>query len=61
MKEKTFSVRTSKREEILIITDQVNRALSELSDGDGIGTIVVPHTTCAISVNEMPIPTCRPT
>jgi secondary thiamine-phosphate synthase enzyme len=52
MNDKTFSVRTSQREQILIITDEVQRALGELTSGDGICTIVVPHTTCAISVNE---------
>ena len=52
MREKTFSVRTSAREQILLITDQVQNALRELSDGDGICTIITPHTTCAISVNE---------
>jgi secondary thiamine-phosphate synthase enzyme len=52
MKEKTISVRTSGREQILIITDQVQAALAELTSGDGICTVVVPHTTCAISVNE---------
>ena len=52
MKERTFRVRTSEREQILIVTDDVNAALGTLTDGDGICTIVVPHTTCAISVNE---------
>ena len=52
MKEATFTVRTSKREQIVIITDDVQRALGELTSGDGICTIIVPHTTCAISVNE---------
>jgi secondary thiamine-phosphate synthase enzyme len=52
MKEKSFSVRTSAREQILVITDEVNRALGELTHDDGVCTIVVPHTTCAISVNE---------
>ena len=52
MKEKTFSVRTSEREQILLVSDKVERALGELTDGDGICTIVTPHTTCAISVNE---------
>jgi len=52
MKEKTFSVRTSEREQIVIITDEVQRALSDIASGDGICTIIVPHTTCAISVNE---------
>lgn len=52
MKERSFSVRTSEREQILIITDEVDRALRDLTDGDGICTVVTPHTTCAISVNE---------
>ncbi len=52
MKEKTITLRTSAREQILIITEDVQRALADLTDGDGICTIVVPHTTCAISVNE---------
>jgi secondary thiamine-phosphate synthase enzyme len=52
MKETTFRVRTSEREQIVIITDQVQRALGEMTDGDGICTVVTPHTTCAISVNE---------
>ncbi|MEK6374214.1 MAG: secondary thiamine-phosphate synthase enzyme YjbQ [Acidobacteriota bacterium] len=52
MKEKTFAVRTSAREQIVIITDEVDRALGGLISADGICTIIVPHTTCAISVNE---------
>jgi secondary thiamine-phosphate synthase enzyme len=56
VQERTFRVRTSEREQILIVTAEVNRALSTLSVGDGkadgICTIIVPHTTCAISINE---------
>jgi len=52
MKETTFQVRTTEREQIVIVTAEVDRALEELAAGDGICTIVVPHTTCAISVNE---------
>ncbi len=52
MKEKTFTVRTEQRQQILLVTDQVQRALGELTGDDGICTIVTPHTTCAISVNE---------
>lgn len=52
MKDKTFSVRTTAREQILIITREVEKALGEITSGDGICTIVTPHTTCAISVNE---------
>jgi secondary thiamine-phosphate synthase enzyme len=50
--ETTITVRTSAREQILIVTREIDAALSKLTDGDGICTIVVPHTTCAISVNE---------
>jgi secondary thiamine-phosphate synthase enzyme len=52
MRDKTLTVTTTAREQILIITDAVQRALAELTDADGICTIVTPHTTCAISVNE---------
>ena len=52
MIEQTIRVTTRAREEIRIITHEVNVALAKLTDGDGICTIVVPHTTCAISVNE---------
>ena len=52
MNDQSFSVRTTEREQILIITDEVQRALGELTSSDGICTIIVPHTTCAISVNE---------
>lgn len=52
LREESFSVRTTAREQILIITPDVQRGLGALTRGDGIATIVVPHTTCAISVNE---------
>ena len=52
MKETTFRVRTSEREQIVIITAEVDQALRNLGATEGICTIVVPHTTCAISVNE---------
>ncbi len=52
MVDMTFRVRTNEREQILIITNEVNDALVRLGAKDGICTIVVPHTTCAISVNE---------
>jgi secondary thiamine-phosphate synthase enzyme len=52
VREKTITVHTNAREQILIITDELQHALAGLTDGDGICTIVTPHTTCAISVNE---------
>jgi len=52
MLETTISVRTTAHAQILLITDEVQRALSSVTKGDGVCTIVVPHTTCAISANE---------
>lgn len=52
VKETTFRVRTSEREQIVIVTAEVNEALRSLGATEGICTVVVPHTTCAISVNE---------
>jgi secondary thiamine-phosphate synthase enzyme len=52
MRDTTFRVRTSEREQIVIVTREVNEALGTLGATDGVATIVVPHTTCAISVNE---------
>ncbi|HEX6096030.1 MAG TPA: secondary thiamine-phosphate synthase enzyme YjbQ [Thermoanaerobaculia bacterium] len=52
MRDTTFRVRTSEREQILIVTREVDAALASLGATDGIATIIVPHTTCAISVNE---------
>jgi secondary thiamine-phosphate synthase enzyme len=52
VREQTFTVRTAAREEIRLITAEVERALDALTQEDGICTIVTPHTTCAISVNE---------
>jgi secondary thiamine-phosphate synthase enzyme len=52
MQERSFRVRTTEREQIVIVTRQVDEALASMTDADGICTVVVPHTTCAISVNE---------
>jgi secondary thiamine-phosphate synthase enzyme len=59
MRDKTLRVRTHARFEILLITDEVQSALAELTSDDGICTIVTPHTTCAISVNENADPDVR--
>jgi secondary thiamine-phosphate synthase enzyme len=52
VQENTFTVRTTAREQIVVVTAEVDRALGALTEGDGLCTIIVPHTTCAISVNE---------
>lgn len=54
-------VKTSNREEIVNITGQVNKAVSELWENDKkmicnkksrVCLIYTPHTTCSISINE---------
>jgi secondary thiamine-phosphate synthase enzyme len=52
MRSKSFRVRTSKKVEILVITDEVETALRELGVAEGLVTILVPHTTAAVSINE---------
>jgi secondary thiamine-phosphate synthase enzyme len=52
MRSKSFRVRTSKKTEILLITDEVEAALRELGAEEGLVTILVPHTTAAVSINE---------
>lgn len=52
MREETFTIQTASRQQILLITELTQRALRKLTSGDGIATLIVPHTTCAISVNE---------
>ena len=60
MLETTIPIRTTAREQILLITTEVQHALSSITQSDGICTIVVPHTTCAISVNENADPDVPP-
>jgi len=48
----TLSLKTTAREEILIVTREVASALRAITDGDGICTLYTPHTTTAVSINE---------
>ena len=59
MLERTITIRTRKREEITLITAEVQKVLSAMTDRDGICTIITPHTTCALSVNENADPDVR--
>jgi secondary thiamine-phosphate synthase enzyme len=47
-----FSVRTSKQNEWLNITDKVERALAASGVREGICVVFVPHTTAAVTINE---------
>jgi secondary thiamine-phosphate synthase enzyme len=47
-----FSVRTSKQNEWLNITSEVERALGTSGIREGICVVFVPHTTAAVTINE---------
>jgi secondary thiamine-phosphate synthase enzyme len=48
----SFAVSTSYRSEIIDITGQVQRAVSESKVKDGLCHVWVPHTTAGLTVNE---------
>ena len=47
-----LTVKTSRREELLDITSQLQRLVSESEMPGGLVTCFVPHTTAAITINE---------
>jgi secondary thiamine-phosphate synthase enzyme len=50
--EQTFSVRTSRRNEMIDITSQVQIIVSDSGIDSGIAIVTCPHTTAGITVNE---------
>ena len=52
MEMETIRVRTSRREEMVDVTEQVRHAVGEAGVGEGICLVATPHTTCAVTVNE---------
>jgi secondary thiamine-phosphate synthase enzyme len=47
-----ISIRTGKKEELINITADVQKAVARLKIKDGVCTIFAPHTTAAITINE---------
>ena len=47
-----ISVSSSKKEELIDITSQVQSAIGKLNIESGVCTIFTPHTTAAITINE---------
>jgi secondary thiamine-phosphate synthase enzyme len=45
-------IRTSEREEVLDVTQQVRRAVTESRVREGTVLVFTPHTSCAVAVNE---------
>jgi len=47
-----INVRSSKRCELIDITDQVQRVVTKNKIQDGVCVVFVPHTTAGITINE---------
>ncbi|MGC9772424.1 secondary thiamine-phosphate synthase enzyme [Fervidobacterium changbaicum] len=47
-----FSVRTTRRVELVDITNEVRKIVKESGVKDGIVVVYVPHTTCGVTINE---------
>ena len=48
----SFTIRTSRQNEWLDITAEVQRALSDSGINEGICLVFIPHTTAAVTINE---------
>lgn len=48
----SFVVKTSKRCEMIDITDEVMQSVHESGISEGIATIFIPHTTAGVTINE---------
>lgn len=48
-----FAVKTSKRSEILDLTEKVNQILKESNIETGLCSVFVKHTTCALAIAEL--------
>jgi secondary thiamine-phosphate synthase enzyme len=47
-----FSIRTSKRQEMMDITKQIQTIVDEEDFSDGMVVVYVPHTTAGVTINE---------
>ncbi len=56
---KTIQIKTNKKEELLNITNFVQKAISEENIRDGICLVYSPHTTAGITINEGADPDVR--
>ncbi len=50
---RTFKVSTRKKDQIVDITDTVERYLQEEKNVDGLCSLFVAHTTCAITCSDL--------
>lgn len=54
-----LSVRTNRREELVDITEQVQRVVAQSGVKEGVCWLFVPHTTAGITVNENADPSVK--
>jgi secondary thiamine-phosphate synthase enzyme len=47
-----FDVKTSRRSQLVDITDRVAEAVAESKVADGVCHVFVPHTTAGVTINE---------
>ena len=47
-----IAVRTSERNQLVDITDQVQKSVSDAGMSDGLVCVFVPHTTAGVTINE---------
>jgi secondary thiamine-phosphate synthase enzyme len=59
VKTKRVTIQTHSREEIHLITRQIDEALREIAASAGLCTIFTPHTTTALTINEQADPDVR--
>ncbi len=52
MKSVRLDIRTSKHTQMLDITREIQRVVSESGVKDGLCTVFIPHTTAAVTINE---------
>jgi secondary thiamine-phosphate synthase enzyme len=55
----TFTIKTTKREMIVDITDDVRKCVEQNRIDDGICVVYIPHTTAGISINENADPSVK--
>ena len=52
METETLQIKTSRREDLIDITDQVQQAVARQGLQDGRVFLHCPHTTCGLTINE---------
>ena len=55
----TISIQTKKRNELIDITDQVQKIVDKECDKSGVCTIFCPHTTAGLTINENADPSVK--